>query len=88
MQVPGQLISSLFAAKNSEVVSASSNSNSFIAQIRTIKIANLDTNKKNFGAFKKRLLENIKNDISTQYSNALRKNLGVKIDNSAVESVF
>jgi peptidyl-prolyl cis-trans isomerase D len=87
-QLPGQLISALFSAKNNDTFSASSNNSSFIAQIRTIKIANVDINKKGYKIFEEQIQENIKNDMSTQYAAALRKRLGVTINKPAVESSF
>ena len=88
IQLPGQLVSALFAAKKNEAVSASTEIVSYIAQINTIKSARPDADKKAVKALEKQLRENLKNDMSTQYANALREKLGVNIDNQAIRSAF
>ena len=88
IQLPGQLVSALFAAKKNEAVSASTEIVSYIAQINTIKSARPDADKKAAKALEKQLRENLKNDMSTQYANALREKLGVNIDNQAIQSAF
>jgi peptidyl-prolyl cis-trans isomerase D len=88
IQLPGELISVLFKAKGKDVVSAATDNASFIAQIQTINPANLDTNKKGLAALKQQLQENITNDMSIQFANALRKKLGVTINSATVDSAF
>ncbi len=88
IQLPGELISALFKAKGKDVVSAATDNASFIAQIQTINPANLDTNKKGLAALKQQLQENITNDLSIQFANALRKKLGVTINSATVDSAF
>ncbi len=88
IQLPGQLVSALFAAKRNEAVTASNDTVSYIAQINTIKSARSDADKKAAKALEKQLRENLKSDMSTQYANALREKLGVNIDNQAIQSAF
>jgi peptidyl-prolyl cis-trans isomerase D len=88
IQLPGRLISALFKAKGKEFVSGASNTSSFIGQIQAIKLANQDSDKKTLAVLKQQLLENIMSDMSTQLTNALRKKLGVSINNAAVASAF
>jgi peptidyl-prolyl cis-trans isomerase D len=92
IQLPGKLINAVFKAKGKDFVSAASSNSSFIGQVRAVKLADsdsvLNSNKKTLAALKKQLLENITSDMSTQFANALRKTLGVSINNAAVNSAF
>ena len=85
---PGELITSLFDANDREFVSATSDDANFIAQIRTIKLADISSEKKGLDALEKKLETNFKSDIATQFVNALRNKFGVTADQAAIAEAF
>jgi len=86
--LPGELLNALFAAKGKVAVSAASDSSHFIAQVKDIKAADPIADKKDIDEISKQLQDNITNDISTQFANALRIKLGVTINRSAFDSAL
>jgi peptidyl-prolyl cis-trans isomerase D len=88
VQLPGELVSALFKAKGKDTVAAAAEDTSYIAQVKDIKSANPIVDKKGLEVVAKQLRDNIANDMSTQFANALRVKLGVTINRAAVDSAL
>jgi peptidyl-prolyl cis-trans isomerase D len=84
--LPGNLITELFKINVKESAIAISNNSHFIAQVKGIKAADPIADKKGFESLSKQLKDNISNDITTQFANALRLKLGVKINRNTLNS--
>ena len=85
---PGELITGLFGVNKNDFFSATSDDSNFIAQIKSIKPADIVSEKKGLDALKKQLQDNFKNDIATQFANALRNKLAVTVDQATITTAF
>ncbi len=86
--LPGQLITDLFALKSGEYTSVAGNGLHFLARLKDIVAAQPVAEAEAMDGLSRQLSQALVNDLTIQMANALQTKLGVTINRAAVDSLF
>ena len=87
-EIPGQLVQDLFAAKERVALSGPGSGAHFIARVREIKAASAGADETGMASVRKKISQDIRNDLSEQLANAFRERIGVTINRDAIDNYF